>query len=247
MTTATTTTYRKHYIPLESDPDVFTTLIHKLGVSPRLAFHDILSIRDPDLLAFIPRPVLALILVFPTSETYEREKAREEMSTSDYEGFGEKENVVWFKQTINNACGLYGVLHAVSNGQAKQFIQPHSTLAQLLADCLPLGPEERALALEDSKELESAHAEAAKMGCSEIPANPEDEVDFHYVCFVKSHHDGHLYELDGDRKGPVDRGLRLKSEEDLLSEGGLSIIREFIEREDGGNLNFSLLALAPCW
>ena len=35
----------------------------------------------------------------------------------------------------------------------------------------------------------------------------EDEVDFHYVCFVKSSKTGHLYELGGDRKGPVDHGI----------------------------------------
>ena len=29
---------------------------------------------------------------------------------------------MWFKQSINNACGLYGALHAVSNGDAKALI-----------------------------------------------------------------------------------------------------------------------------
>jgi ubiquitin carboxyl-terminal hydrolase L3 len=77
-----------------------------------------------------------------------------------------------------------------------------------------------------------------------VPTNPENEVDFHYVCFVKSHKDGHLYEMDGDRKGPVDRGL-LGSDEDVLDEHSLSVIREFIQREDGGDMNFSLLVLAP--
>jgi ubiquitin carboxyl-terminal hydrolase L3 len=130
-----TNIYRKHYIPLESNPDVFTHLIHKLGVSTSLAFQDVLSIDDLDLLAFVPRPVLALILVFPTSDTYERQKAKEEALVQAYSGSGKDENVIWFKQTINNACGLYGILHSVSNGDARQYIgecnasQPHQIAA----------------------------------------------------------------------------------------------------------------------
>lgn len=114
--------YRKHYIPLESNPALFTALIHQLGVSTSLAFHDVLSIDDPDLLAFIPRPALALILVFPTSPVYEAHKSEEEKSMNEYAKSGDDEPVMWYRQSINNACGLYGILHAVSNGDSKQFI-----------------------------------------------------------------------------------------------------------------------------
>lgn len=118
-----TMTYRKHYIPLESNPELFTQLAHRLGLSPSLAFHDVLSIDDPDLLAFIPRPALALILVFPTSDVYEAQKAKEEGSRGEYDGGGEDgEHVLWFRQTINNACGLYSILHAVSNGDSRGYI-----------------------------------------------------------------------------------------------------------------------------
>ena len=119
---ATEMIYHKHYIPLESNPAVFTQLIHQLGVSTSLAFHDVLSIDDPDVLAFLPRPALALVLIFPTSTTYEEHKAKEDKSREDYVKSGEEEQVIWYRQTINNACGLYGILHAVSNGDARQFI-----------------------------------------------------------------------------------------------------------------------------
>ena len=82
--------YRKHYIPLESNPEIFTQLIHNLGVSKSLAFVDVLSLEDPDLLAFVPRPVLALILVFPTSPVYEKQKKEEEDSFAEYTGCGEQ-------------------------------------------------------------------------------------------------------------------------------------------------------------
>lgn len=77
-----------------------------------------------------------------------------------------------------------------------------------------------------------------------MPANAWDEVDFHYVCFVRSNKDKHLYEMDGDRKGPVDRGA-LGPDEDVLSETVLAIVREYLQRENGENLNFGLLVLAP--
>jgi ubiquitin carboxyl-terminal hydrolase L3 len=114
--------YRKHFIPLESNPALFTELIHRLGVSTELAFHDILSVQDVDFLALVPRPTLALVLVFPTLPSYDREIEWEDREVPDYTYSGEDENVMWYKQSINNACGLYAILHAVSNGDARNFI-----------------------------------------------------------------------------------------------------------------------------
>lgn len=113
----------------------------------------------------------------------------------------------------------------------------------MLARCVPLGPSDRALALEDDEALEAAYNEVAIRGDTEAPANPEEEVDYHYVCFVKSHKDGHLYELDGDRKGPVDLGS-LEQDDDLLSGATLTTIRHFVQKVQLG-MGFSLLALAP--
>lgn len=95
--------------------------------------------------------------------------------------------------------------------------------------------------LEDSEELEHAYAEVAKKGDTEAPINPEDEVDFHYISFIKSNVDGHLYQLDGDRKRPIDLGL-LDTDADVLSDRCLDVIRSMIA-EEAGNLNFSLMAL----
>src|SRR5690349_11677049 len=89
---------RKHYIPLESNPVVFTQLIRTLGVS-NLEFQDVYSIEDLDLLALLPRPVLALILVFPTTEAYVRQSAEAEAERKVYTGKGDDEDVIWFRQT----------------------------------------------------------------------------------------------------------------------------------------------------
>jgi ubiquitin carboxyl-terminal hydrolase L3 len=222
------------------------SLMSKLGLSSQLAFQDVWSIDDPQLLEFVPRPAHALLLIFPVSETYETFRREEDDGKQEYAGAGPDEPVVWYKQTIGNACGLIGLLHAVSNGAARPYVQDNSDLAKLLADAIPLKPVERADLLYDSHALESAHASAASTGDTAAP-DADDKVDLHFVCFVKTE-DNHLWELDGRRKGPLDRG-ELPAGEDVLGENALELgVRAFLRRETaagGGDLRFSLIVLAP--
>ncbi|CAM1503203.1 Fc.00g079790.m01.CDS01 [Cosmosporella sp. VM-42] len=232
---------RPAFIPLEANPQLMTTLIHKLGVSEALQMHDVYSLTDPDLLAFIPRPALALLLVFPVSAAYESHRLAEDSLNEDYHGKGESEPVVWWPQTIRNACGMMGLLHAVSNGEAKSFIEQGTTLDKLLKKSIPLNSEERARVLEQTTALADAHKEAATQGDTAAP-DAQDDVDLHYVCFSKGT-DGGLWELDGRRKGPIKRG-ELDSNEDVLSSKALTLgVLKFLERE-GADLRFSAVALA---
>lgn len=99
-----------------------SSLVHKLGLSPSLSFHDVYSLTDTSLLDFVPRPAHALLLVFPVSSAYESSRLAEDASLPEYTGSGPDEEVLWFRQTIGNACGLMGLLHAVSNGLVRDFI-----------------------------------------------------------------------------------------------------------------------------
>ncbi|KAK7928654.1 hypothetical protein PG985_005652 [Apiospora marii] len=229
--------YRKHFLPLESTPEIFNQLIISLGARPCLSFEDVLSITEPSL---FPHPAIALILVFPTTEQYENRKAVEDTNFQPCRS--SNEHVVWFPQTINNACGLYGVLHALSNGEGRSLLDPSSWLANLLDISSQMSPNERSLVVENSKPLEEAYAAIATQGTSFQPLNAEDEVDFHYICLVRSQSNGHLYELDGDRNGPIDRGDVLRPEDDLLGEGALAVVREYF-RDDQDGIGFSLMAL----
>ena len=127
-------------------------------------------------------------------------------------------------------------------------------------------PDGRAQLLYQSSALESAHQAAAVKGDTVAPA-AEENVDLHYVCFVKSSTTNHLWELDGRRKGPIDRGLLPDPDDDVLSPEALELtIRPFLKRGggaganpggdggDGGDddaaaaaaeLRFSLVVLAP--
>jgi len=237
---------RKNFIPLENNPDVMNSLVHGLGLSTSLTFHDVFSIDEPSLLEFVPRPAHALLLIFPVSEVYEKARRSEDENKQIYSGSGPDEPVIWYKQTIGNACGLIGLLHAVSNGEARSNIAPNSKLASLLEAAIPLAPSERADLLYESQTLELAHSAAASGGDTAAPA-ADDSIDLHFVCFVKAA-DGHLWELDGRRKGPLNRG-QLLADGDVLSDEALNLgPRAFIQRETasgGQDLRFSLIALVP--
>ena len=123
--------------------------------------------------------------------------------------------------------------------------EPNSDLAKLVQDAIPLSPQARADLLYESEALESAHQSAAGGGDTSAP-DAEDNVDLHYVCFVKSQ-DNNLWELDGRRKGPLNRG-KLSADEDVLSDQALDLgVRSFLKRASeagGGDLRFSLITLA---
>jgi len=236
--------HRKMFVPLENNPEVMTQLIRNLGLSPSLSFHDVFGIDDPSLLSFVPRPASALLLVFPVSKTYEQHRMSEDSSREEYNGSGDEEPVVWFRQTIGNSCGLMALLHGATNGSARDYIDPSSTLGTILKDAIPLTPTERADLLYNSPELEAAHQSSAQQGDTQAPG-AADDIDLHYVAFVRAA-DGHLWELDGRRKGPIDRGV-LDEGDDALSEKALDLgPRSFMQREaEGGEMRFSLVALGP--
>jgi ubiquitin carboxyl-terminal hydrolase L3 len=232
---------KKTFVPLENNPEVFTHLVHDLGVSPALGFYDVYSIDDPDLLATVPRPVHALIFIVP-APIYYRVRAGDPGSKElTYDGSGPDEPVVWFKQTIGHSCGLVALLHSVSNGTANRFVLPSSDLDSLLKAAVPLKPLKRANLLYHSAALERAHMAAALRGDTAAPSGAEP-VGYHFLSFVKGK-DGHLWELEGGWDGPIDRGL-LAEEDDVLSEKALDAgVRRFTRMADG-NLEFSIVALA---
>ncbi len=230
------------FIPLEANPPLMTGLLHRLGMAPTLAVHDVFSLTEPDMLAFVPRPAMALLLVFPISDAYEKYRLAEDADRPLYAGKGSQEPVMWFRQTIRNACGIMGLLHASANGPARNFVAEDSPLDLLLKRAVDLAPPERAKLLETDTALAQAHAAAAERGDTAAP-DARDDIDLHYVCFVKTD-DGTLWELDGRRKGPISLG-KLEEGDDVLSDKGLEWgPLAFLARESA-DLRFSCVALGP--
>ena len=110
------------------------------------------------------------MLIFPVSDTYEKFRSEEDRDKTEYQGSGDGEEVLWYKQTVGNACGLMGLLHGVSNGPARAQVQAGSELEALIEHATPLKPVERARLIEETEALESAHQAAAATGDTAAPA-----------------------------------------------------------------------------
>jgi ubiquitin carboxyl-terminal hydrolase L3 len=152
---------------------------------------------------------------------------------------GEAKSRLIFK--VGHACGLIGLLHCLSNGVPSQHIRPGSGLDKLIQAAIPLRPKERADLLYNSDILEIAHKEAANQGDSNVPT-PDDPVPYGFTAFVRGK-DGHFWELEGRRKGPVDRGV-VQADEDLLGERVLGLsVYPYINREKVNETRFSVVAL----
>ncbi|PSS03529.1 ubiquitin carboxyl-terminal hydrolase [Coniella lustricola] len=237
---------RKCWVMLENNPDVMNNLARSLGLSEKLAFYDVYSLDEPELLAHIPRPAYALLAIIPMNEAWLSERTAEDKHKDEYTGYGQDEPVIWFKQTIGHACGSIGLLHSVINGPASDFILPGSHLEKIRTDAIPLKIAERAQMLYDCQPFEAAHAAVAPLGDT-TALDPALQNGLHFVSFVKAE-DGHLWELEGSRKCPIDRGV-LENNEDVLSpraiELGLGRTIKLAQTAGTETLNFSCIVLAP--
>lgn len=160
------------------------------------------------------------------------------------QGLRQRRAVTWFRQTITHGCGLIGLLHSVSNGVPGDLVVPGSQLANFLDKAVPLGMDERAKLLADDDGMyESSEAVALKGDTATL--QPGEVSNNHFVALVKAR-DGHLWELEGSRKGPLDRGA-LAEDEDAFSERALKLGTKRlidIQKEGGGDLRFSCIVLA---
>lgn len=98
--------------------------------------------------------------------------------------------------------------------------------------------------LENYPALDQAYAAVAAKGDSAMPRSAEDEVDYHYICFVQSAEEVYLYELDGDSKGPICPGpIDVGEDRDILRHDTVAHIRKYTGMEESGNIGYRLMAL----
>ena len=129
----------RSWFPLESNPEVMTAYMEKLGMNTaQYSFCDVLSTEDWAL-EMVPRPVLAVLMLFPITEVEEEHRHREAERIAK-EGESVSSSVFFTKQTISNACGTIGLLHAAGNGRlaAPDLVIPESHLDVLLRETASL-------------------------------------------------------------------------------------------------------------
>ncbi|GAB9470330.1 hypothetical protein Gpo141_00007578 [Globisporangium polare] len=227
----------KRWFPLESNPAVMNTYVQQMGFpTQHFSFCDVLSTEEWAL-EMVPTPVLGVLMLFPIkAHTEAFAKQQEEKILKD--GQVVSDAVYYMHQTVGNACGTIGLLHAIGNMRQHVTLEPESYLGKMFSKTETKTPDEIADYLEHDNELEETHSSAADAGQSEQLESVDDPINTHFICF--SHVDGHLYELDGRKKFPINHGPT--TQENLLKDA-CRVIQEFMARDEG-EVRFTILALA---
>lgn len=219
----------KRWLPLEANPEVMNQFLWGLGLPEDEAeCCDVFGL-DLELLEMVPKPVLAVVFLYPLTAQSEEERIQQENEKK------EASNSVYFmKQTVGNACGTIGLLHAIGNLTSEIKLVEGSFLDRFFKTTATMDPSERATYLEKDTEMEVAHSVAATAGETEA----SDNVDTHFICF--SCVDGELYELDGRKTGPISHG---PSSPSSILQDAAKVIQGMIEKNPN-SLNFNVIAIS---
>jgi len=219
---------------LESNPDVMSKYIHKLGVSPSWSLVDVLGL-DAELLAITPQPVKAVILLSPCSENYENnwkeldEKLKANPPTIP-------DGLFHMKQCIHNACGTIALIHGIANNADVELVDG-GILKNYLDVARDLDPEKRGALLEGDSAFTEAHQALAQEG--QTDAGSGDKVNFHFTVLVN--YNDEIYELDGRKSFPVSHGSTTAS---TFFEDAAKVCKAAISGAEG-DIRFGIIALVP--
>ncbi|KAG7211446.1 hypothetical protein KM043_010730 [Ampulex compressa] len=224
------------WVPLESNPEVMSKFLHKLGVPKKWGIVDVYGL-EPDLLALVPKPVLAVILLYPfTTKVMNQEVPEETKDSAEDTTEDSSDSVYHVKQYIGNACGTVALIHSVANNMETINLED-GFLKKFLEESMNLSSSERAERLTDSKSITATHKECALEGVTAAPGE-DQPVYHHFVAFV--HRNGFLYELDGRKPAPIKHGV---SSADTLLEDAARVCKEYMAR-DPDEVYFTVVALA---
>ena len=83
------------------------------------------------------------------------------------------------EQTIGNACGAIGLVHAVANNRDKLEFEDGSVLKQFLSEMEKLSPEYREKCFRKNEAIQAARDAVTQEGQCRIG----DKVNFHFILF----------------------------------------------------------------
>eukprot|EP01079_Euglenida_sp_SAG-EU17-18_P001159 gene1159-416_t len=257
--------------PLESNPDAFTKLARSLGLEPvsgnspipatsigyihphkglgssvivgmvpSWGFTDIFGL-DPDLLAMVPEPVAAVVLLFPTQsekiESFRRECLPADPDTSAY----------YLHQYVGNACGTFALCHALFN--RPDLLSGESPLIKFAEETQSLSPHERGTRFAEtppeSHPVFSAHVAVANDDSVNQTAAIEAaaKVSEHFTVYVETpgSQGKSVIELDGRLKKVVRHDVA--SVQGRFVDKVASIVKAQFFDIDPEQTNFNLMAL----
>lgn len=109
------------WLPLESNPDIFTSFARRIAALPEeWSFVDVWGFDD-ETLDGVPKPVAAVILLFPTTDNIYDGRAKEKVALKSRMREGrlspEARKAYHLEQvaSFGNACGTIAAIHALTN------------------------------------------------------------------------------------------------------------------------------------
>ncbi|GJJ12866.1 hypothetical protein Clacol_007112 [Clathrus columnatus] len=232
---------KTNWMPLEANPESFNNLASKLGLDiSQYSIYDVLGFDD-ELLALVPRPVKAAILLYPTPEIYDNPTAiasEEELKKRwPLDEDKMRKETVYIRQRLSNHCGTMALLHGLANTPSLPLAD--GPIKTLFNQCKGLNPEESATLLENTN-ISQLHVAAADLGQSHL--DDPDDTTSHYLAFVD--HNGEILEFDGwARSGAVSHGpIAIRGEGDFFK-SVITVVKEMMAST--GSIKYTLLVIAP--
>ena len=206
---------------IESDPGVFTELMHEIGVKG-VQMEEVYSI---DVLESL-KPVYGLIFLFKWTQGPPRE------SLAEYDP-----ELFFANQKVQNACATQAMLSVLLNHPD---LDIGETLRGLKEFTMPLNSSDRGLAIGSCEKIRVAHNSFSRSEFFEfgkVRATEKDDV-YHFISYI--YFNGAIYELDGLQPGPI--RLRESTPDTWLTDVKPAIM-ERMSTYSASEIRFNLLAV----
>jgi ubiquitin carboxyl-terminal hydrolase L3 len=234
------------WVAMESDPRTMSNFMRQLGVSPAFHFKDVYGL-DHEMLAMVPKPCFALVMLFPTTAAYVASTKQESAQLKDRP---QDHGVLFVPQTVAGACGAISIVHAVVNNPAVG-VQPGSILHSFVQQTGRMSPPQRADAFNQNASIIAAAgghnrprstaattqtptqvvaaAEAAARASAAAGIAGGELHGRHYMTYICK--GGRCLEFDGRKPCAIDRGPT--SPETFLHDAA-RVIQEFQAKHFNG-------------
>jgi len=212
---------------IESDPGVFTELIHKFGVGG-VQVEELWSLDKEQFQDL--KPVYGLVFLFKWTA--------DEQPVGSLVQDSRLDSIFFAKQVINNACATQAILSVLMN-ISDSAVSLGSTLQDLKEFCASFDAGMKGLTLSNSEQIRSVHNSFARQTLFEFDSKKAEKDDdvFHFVSYLPI--GGRVYELDGLKAGPVDHGPCGDDWTDAVR----PIIEARMQKYKEGEIHFNLMAM----
>eukprot|EP00188_Purpureofilum_apyrenoidigerum_P002099 Plantae.Rhodophyta-Purpureofilum_apyrenoidigerum.ctg22511.p1 GENE.Plantae.Rhodophyta-Purpureofilum_apyrenoidigerum.ctg22511~~Plantae.Rhodophyta-Purpureofilum_apyrenoidigerum.ctg22511.p1 ORF type:complete len:331 (-),score=98.49 Plantae.Rhodophyta-Purpureofilum_apyrenoidigerum.ctg22511:192-1184(-) len=221
--------YDEGWCTIESDPGVFTELLREVGVKD-VQVEELFSLGIDSLRAL--GDVFGIIFLFK----WKVPDTEKDMMDVEASAEIDRPPIFFANQVINNACATQAILSIVLNSPG---LDIGEELREFKNATVDFDPVMKGLAISNLEKVRSAHnsfAPSQQFVVEEKSAEKDDDV-YHFVSYIPW--DGHVYELDGTKPGPIERGAT----NDNWLEACIPIIRNRMDEYSSSEIRFNLMAV----